>query len=337
MKNSTFVGLSALLLVGTGAAYLYFRKRQPTLTRNQALLKSNPNITPAQLQAAGIAPGIDPAVVGVNAADMIAAGLPLPAGFAPVPTAPMNGLQLVSSRQLNTRSKGGVEGMGSFMTDVEAVAKFSLTMTEASVLPFDKNLTRKLGQQLHALPGMHNVKLVGPLKSKVGAPAASTLDTSTGTSGFQGTGNGLFMNTATGQILEAAPSLLQQYAGQPASILPMLINGAVMSAGTTDPTTGLPSLPSSPGSAQTYGWPSAWTNVPGYSPWQFIADQPVGGMMLPTYTQITPLPIGDPATGPGGVATPTNVKPKGVTSAFNPLVAVGAAAAAVGGLFVMNK
>jgi hypothetical protein len=338
MKNSTFVGLSALVIIGTGAAYWFYRKKSaPARPIMPPLMASNPSMNAQQMTNAGLPLPADPAMVGVNAADMIAAGLPLPAGFAPVPAAPMHGLQLVSNRQLNTRSKNGVAGMGSFMTDVEAVAKFSAAITEASILPFDKNLDRKVGARLKALPGMHNVNLVGPLKPKVSAPPAATPDTSIDGGGYTGTGNGVFQNAITAQVLEAAPSLLQQYAGQPVSILPLLIAGSVTSASLTDPATGLPSSPSSPGSAQTYGWPAVWTPVPGYSPWQYMADQPVGGAtMLPTAAGITPLPVTlNPATGPGGVATPTNVAPKKAT--LNPLVMVGTAIVAVPVFFLVGK
>lgn len=316
MKNSTFTGLSVLILIGTGAAYLYYRERHKA-----------PASRPTPLLIA-----TDPVTANINAADMIKAGLPLPAGFEPVPTAPMNGLQMISNRQLNTRSKNGVAGLGSIMSDVESIAKFSLTLTEGSILPFDKNITRKLGSQLKALPGMHNVNLVGPLKPKVSAPPASTPDPAIGTGGFTGTGNGLFQNAITAQILDAAPSLLMQYAGQPASILPLLIQGSVPDGGLTDPTTGLPSTPTSAGSAQTYGWPSVWTPVPGYSPWQYIADQPIGGAAL-TSAGMTVIPVVNPNQSPTGVALPTNVPKK---SSLNPLVAIGTAVVAVPVFFLVG-
>jgi hypothetical protein len=332
MKNVTFISLSALVLVGTGAAYLYYRSKHKAPVRAKA--PATAINTP------------DNALTNVNWNQMYAAGLPVPAGFVPTPAkSGMQGFRLASNEQLNMRPKNGVAGMGSFMQDVKSVAKVSLLLTEGSILPFDKNISRKLGAAIHTLPGMHNVHLIGPLKPKLSAPSA-TADPTLGSDGFLGTGNGVFQNPASGLILDCAPSLLQQYAGNPASILSIMLNNAVVSAGTTDPATGLVSTPSSPGSAQTYGWPNTWTPVPGMSPWVYIADQPVGGTTIPAAASAMTLPVISPtdpsltpATGPGGVATPSKGKGKvtGVTSSFNPLVAVGAAAVAVGGLFVVAK
>jgi hypothetical protein len=100
-----------------------------------------------------------------------------------------------------------------------------------------------------------------------------------------GTGNGSFMNSATGQTLIASPTQLAMYAGNPSSVLASLLGGVT---GAT-------------GGAQTYGWPTTWTLVPGNTLWQYMAATDGSGNGL----------LQNPSQGQSFTATPAMISAAG--------------------------